>query len=197
MLVTFQFCVMNFCHHHCNYHHAPRCALHNVWWIVFQVNSNVNKNITGVMLGIVTMSSFRQLSKVPYHTTSFLIDINGSYFWLRYVYNIQSVKEVKSTAFKISFYAIKRGLPNILLHIMLFTPLFATRHFLYVHVTSFVNSKLNHRIEIHSLEYKMLTVNFIYSFLYYYQISMHATILSRIYFKIFSVCDKTVSPYCT
>ena len=149
------------------------------------------------MLGIVTMSSFRQLSKVPYHTTSFLIDINGSYFWLRYVYNIQSVKEVKSTAFKISFYAIKRGLPNILLHIMLFTPLFATRHFLYVHVTSFVNSKLNHRIEIHSLEYKMLTVNFIYSFLHYYQMRMHATFLSRIYFQIFSVCDKTVSPYCT
>ena len=149
------------------------------------------------MLGIVTMSSFRQLSKVPYHTTSFLIDINGSYFWLRYVYNIQSVKEVKSTAFKISFYAIKRGLPNILLHIMQFTPLFATRHFLYVHVTSFVNSKLNHRIEIHSLEYKMLTVNFIYSFLHYYQMRMHATFLSRIYFQIFSVCDKTVSPYCT
>ena len=131
------------------------------------MNSNVNKNITGVRLGIVTMSSFRQLSKVPYHTTSFLIDINGSYFWLRYVYNIQSVKEVKSTAFKISFYAIKRGLPNILLHIMLFTPLFATRHFLYLHVTSFMNSKLNHQIEFtetYSLEYKMLTVNFIFSF---------------------------------
>ena len=99
-------------------------------------------------------------------------------------------KKSKSTAFKISFFAIKRGLPNILLHIMLFTPLFATRHFLYLHVTSFVNSKLNHRIEfteIYSLEYKMLTVNFIYSFWYYYQISMHATILSRIYFKIFSV----------
>ena len=102
-------------------------------------------------------------------------------------------KKSKSTAFKISFYATKRGLPNILLHIMLFTPLFATRHFLYVHVTSFVNSKLNHRIEFtetYSLEYKMLTVNFIYSFLYYYQISMHATILSRIYFEIFSVCEK-------
>ena len=50
---------------------------------------------------------------------------------------------------------------------MLFTPLFATRPFLYLRVTSFVNSKLNHRIEfteIHSLEYKMLTGNFIYSF---------------------------------
>ena len=76
-------------------------------------------------------------------------------------------KKSKSAAFKISFYAIKRGLPNILLHIMLFTPLFATRPFLYLRVTSFVNSNMNHRIEfteIHSLAYKMLTGNFIYSF---------------------------------
>ena len=51
-------------------------------------------------------------------------------------------KKSKSTAFKISFYAIKRGLPNILLHIMLFTPLFATRHFFIISCNVFGEFKI-------------------------------------------------------